>query len=224
MKARFAFGLVSCLLAVSPSLAFAEEKNPSAKWESTIRKFEDADEKKLPPKNAILFVGSSSIRLWDLEESFPGHRVINRGFGGSEVADSLYFADRIVTKYQPRQVIMYAGDNDVAHDKSPETVARDFRQFVKKVRAELPGVSIGYIAIKPSLKRWNLAEPMKQANALIERQCKKDDKLEYIDVWNPMLGEDGKPSPELFRNDGLHLNDKGYALWKSIVEPKFVDE
>ena len=223
MKMRFAFGLVGCLWMVCSS-SFAAEKNPSAKWEATIRKFEDADEKQMPPKQAILFVGSSSIRLWDLEKSFPGRQVINRGFGGSEVADSLHFADRIVTKYEPRQIIMYAGDNDVAHNKSPETVARDFRQFVKKVRAELPDVAIAYIAIKPSLARWKLAEPMKQANALIAQQCQTDENLEYIDIWNPMLGEDGKPRPELFRNDGLHLNNKGYALWKSIVEPKFVDE
>ncbi|WP_166819830.1 SGNH/GDSL hydrolase family protein [Thalassoroseus pseudoceratinae] len=224
MSLKFAFSLIGCLLIANLNSTAADEKNPSTRWESTIQKFEQADKKQSPPKGAILFVGSSSIRLWDLENSFPEHTVINRGFGGSEVADSLFYADRIVTKHQPRQVVMYAGDNDIAHNKTPETVARDFRQFVKKVRQELPNVPIAYIAIKPSLSRWKLAETMKEANALIEQQCEANENLEYIDVWNPMIGKDGKPRPELFRDDGLHLNKKGYTLWNSLVEPVLVDE
>ena len=153
MKLRFVFGLICYAVVAGRWAAVADEKHPSARWESTIRKFEAADDKQMPPKQAILFVGSSSIRLWDLKESFPDEKTINRGFGGSEVADSLYFADRIVTKYEPRQIIMYAGDNDIGKGKSPETVAKDFRQFVKKVRQQLSRVGEKLKKVREHLSR-----------------------------------------------------------------------
>jgi lysophospholipase L1-like esterase len=188
-------------------------------WETTIATFEKQDKSKPPPMNAILFVGSSSIRLWDLPRYFPGLDVINRGFGGSQIADSVHYAPRIVIKYQPRLVVFYAGDNDLAFGKKPEQVAADFRAFATAVHKELPKTKILFLSIKPSILRWKLWDKGQKANALIEEFCKQNSQLVYVDLAKPMLGEDGKPKPELFVKDGLHLNAKGYELWTSIVSP-----
>jgi len=131
----------------------------------------------------------------------------------------VHFAGRIVHPYQPRQIVMYAGDNDVASGKSPEAVLADFQTFVKVVHAKLPKTRIAFIAIKPSIARWKLSGKMAQANALVHGVCAKDKRLDFIDIWQSMLGQDGKPKPNLFVKDGLHLNANGYALWTSIVKP-----
>jgi lysophospholipase L1-like esterase len=190
-----------------------------SRWEKEIAAFERQDKAKPPPKNAVLFVGSSSIRLWNLTRSFPDLKVIKRGFGGSEIADSAHFAQRIVLKYEPRMIVFYAGDNDIANGKSPERVFADFKEFVKVVRVGLPKTQIAFIAIKPSIQRWAIVDKMGKSNALIQAYCKHDRRLLYIDVVKPMLGSDGKPRPELFAKDGLHLSEKGYALWASILRP-----
>ena len=208
------------LLAVGSSLrpAAADDK-VFARWEKAIAAFEQQDKEKPPPRNAILFAGSSSIRMWDVAKSFPGMDVINRGFGGSEIADSVHFADRLILKHQPRMVVLYAGDNDLANGKTPEQVLADFKAFVKAVHAELPKTRIAFISIKPSIRRWNLIDNIRKANSLIEGCCKQDERLLYTDVVKPMLGDDGKPRPELFTVDGLHMNAKGYELWTSLLKP-----
>ena len=202
-----------------PIAAFSAD-NDSSRWEKYIARFEAADKKQMPQPDGILFIGSSSIRMWKtLEQDFPGLPVINRGFGGSQIDDSNHFARRIVHPYKPRQIVFYAGDNDVAAGKSPEKVLTDFQQFVKTVRAKLPKARVSFIAIKPSLSRWKLSGKMAMANSLVRNACSKNKRLDYIDIWQPMLGENGKPRPDLFLGDGLHLNAKGYALWTSIVKP-----
>ena len=204
---------------VLPFVSAAAEHD-SSRWEKSIARFEAADKKEMPKPGGVLFIGSSSIRLWKtLKGDFPGVAVVRRGFGGSQIADSVHFAGRIVHPYQPRQIVMYAGDNDVASGKSPEAVLADFQTFVKVVHAKLPKTRIAFIAIKPSIARWKLSGKMAQANALIRAACDKEKRLEFIDIWQPMLGEDGKPKPNLFVKDGLHLNANGYALWTSIVKP-----
>ncbi|NQV25382.1 MAG: hypothetical protein HQ518_13555 [Rhodopirellula sp.] len=189
------------------------------KWEASIQKFERQDKETSPPQGANLFVGSSSIRLWKIDKSFPDFKTINRGFGGSEIADSIHFADRIILKYRPAVVLLYAGDNDISHGKSAETVAADFQKFVAVVRKDLPDAVIAFIAIKPSIKRWSLVAEIQQANEAVAAICNKDEKLTYVDIFQPMLGQDGKPRPELFLKDGLHLNEEGYRVWASIVRP-----
>ncbi len=189
------------------------------KWEKDIRAFEERDKKDLPPQGGIVFVGSSSIRLWNLKKSFPELPAVNRGFGGSQLADSVTFADRIVIPHKPRMVVLYAGDNDIASGKKPDHVAADFSAFVKKIHDALPEAKITYIAIKPSIQRLALVEKMKSANEKIQETCKRDKRLLYVDIFTPMLGEDGKPRPELFQKDGLHLNAEGYKLWDSILAP-----
>ena len=146
-----------------------------------------------------------------LAEFFPGFDACNRGFGGSQVADSLRFCDRIVFPRRPRTIVFYAGDNDIAAGKTAATVARDFQAFAARVHGELPRTGILYIAIKPSLSRWHLVGEMRRANALIRAITEKDRRLAFVDIDGPMLGPDGRPRPEFFVKDGLHLNEKGYA-------------
>jgi lysophospholipase L1-like esterase len=215
----FLIALVVAAPGVVSRKSQAEEKTDFARWEKDIAAFEQRDQEKPPPKNAILFAGSSSIRLWDLTKSFPGMETINRGFGGSQLADVVHFAPRIVLPYQPRRIVLYAGDNDIAVGKTPEQVHADFQAFDRAVHEKLPKIRIVYISIKPSLRRWHLIDKIRKANALIEAECKKSDRLVYLDVVAPMLGKDGKPRPELFADDGLHLNAKGYALWAELLKP-----
>ena len=199
----------------------AAPAHPTAhQWESEIRAFEEADRRAPPPRGAVLFVGSSSIRLWKtLAEDFPTTKVINRGFGGSHLADAVYYADRIVIPYRPRLILLYAGSNDLAAGKSPERVFEDYREFVEKVRRQLPPTRIAYISIAPNPARWHLVSQMRAVNDLIRTYTARDRRLIYIDVFAAMLGPDGKPRPELFIEDKLHMNATGYRLWRSIIAP-----
>ncbi|QDT44798.1 GDSL-like Lipase/Acylhydrolase [Gimesia alba] len=205
------------------SLAAEKQKHDYDRWETSIAQFEKQDQKQGIKKNGVLFVGSSSIRLWDLDKYFPELDAINRGFGGSEIVDSTHFADRIILKHEPKLIFLYAGDNDLSRKRSPEDVAADFQKFVKTVHKTLPQTKIVFIAVKPSLSRWKLADSIVKANQLIADQCADNCLLEYADVWKPMLGADGKPRPELFKSDGLHLNHEGYLVWKKAVQP-FLNE
>jgi lysophospholipase L1-like esterase len=191
-----------------------------SRWEAAISKFEARDAQEAPPTEGVLFIGSSSIRMWDLDKWFPDAPVINRGFGGSEIADSIEFADRIIFPHAPRVVVLYAGDNDIAKGKTPEVVVADYRRFVETVRKKLPKARIVFIAIKPSLSRWKLIEKIRQANGEIQKLTEQDPLAEFVDVDTPMLGEDGRPRKELFKDDGLHLNEEGYRLWTKLVKER----
>jgi lysophospholipase L1-like esterase len=151
--------------------------------------------------------------------------VINRGFGGSQLADSVEFAQRIVTPYKPKTVVLYAGDNDLARGNTPDDVARDFREFVAKVRRELPETKIIYVSIKPSIKRWEIVELGREANRRIQEYIagSGDKHLEFVDIGPVTLGADGKPRPEFFVADGLHLSDEGYKAWAEVLRPHLVD-
>jgi lysophospholipase L1-like esterase len=196
------------------------QQSPVNKWETEIKKFEESDRQNPPAKGAVLFLGSSSIRGWQsLAEDFPGIKVTNRGFGGSEIADSTFYADRIVIPYRPRIVVFYAGDNDLANGKTPQQVFDDYKAFVSRVQRKLPTTRIAFISIKPSPARASLLQSMKDANALIKAYVSHDKSLIYIDVFTPMLRSDGSPRPELFGPDRLHMNREGYSLWKSVVAP-----
>jgi lysophospholipase L1-like esterase len=215
--------ILTCLLAVaallSPCRAADQKKYDPTKWEKTIAGFEAADKKDPPPKHATLFIGSSSIRMWKIKDNFPDLVAINRGFGGSHIEDSLYYADRIVLPYEPKTIVFYAGDNDIAYGKPPELVFEHYKAFVKKVHDKLPKTRIIFICIKPSVSRWKLWDKMQAANALIRDYTKTDDRLLYADVVPTLLGDDGKPRKELFRDDGLHLNAEGYKLWAKVIGP-----
>jgi lysophospholipase L1-like esterase len=224
-KSRGAWCIVGLLL-VARSVALFAETQPATRpakahaYENEIAAFEKADRKKMPPADATLFIGSSSIRFWTtLATDFPEIPTINRGFGGSHIPDSTFFADRIIFPYHPRQIVFYAGDNDLADGKSPEHLEADFKAFVAKVRSELPNAPIYFISIKPSLMRWKIVDKIREANDLIKQDTVADPSLHYVDVFTPMLGPDGKPRKTLFRPDGLHMTRAGYELWVSILKP-----
>ncbi len=211
--------LLVALLVQLPCFAVADDTPAFERWESAIAAFEQQDREQPPQPGGVLFIGSSSIRRWDLDASFPDLHAVNRGFGGSQVADSVHFADRIVFPHRPRIIVMYAGDNDLAAGKTPCRVHEDFQAFVAKVRAELPEAKVVFIAIKPSLKRWNLIHRVRAANALVSATCVEDPLLTFVDVDAPMLGADGQPRPELFVSDGLHLSEQGYEIWADLLRP-----
>jgi lysophospholipase L1-like esterase len=217
--AALALPLLLLLAALCPA-AVSAQTPPANQWEAEIRKFEESDRVQPPPPGAVLFVGSSSVRLWQsLVEDFPGVKVINRGFGGSQIADSTFYADRIVVPYKPRMVVLYAGDNDLAAGRTPRQVFEDYKAFVARVSRELPQAKIAFISIKPSPSRAALLPKVREANGLIRDYVSRDKRLAYIDVFTPMMGADGSPRPELFGPDMLHMNREGYLLWKSVVAP-----
>ena len=223
LQVRFKYSsafLIWFLLAFSRA-SFAGEATPGqSKWEANIKAFEAADKTNPPPTGAIVFVGSSSIVLWkDLAQDFPEFKTIQRGFGGSEIHDVTAFANRIVIPYRPTQVVLYAGDNDIANGKSPEQLLNEFKSFAVTIHANLPQAPITFISIKPSPNRWHLVDKVKKANALVADYVKGNRQLDFIDVFTPMLGQDGKPRPELFLPDNLHLNRKGYDLWVKLIRP-----
>jgi lysophospholipase L1-like esterase len=209
--------LIAAILAL-PVLAVGQEtaKSPD-RFEADIRKFEEQDAQSPTQPGGVLFVGSSSIRLWDLKESFPDLNAVNRGFGGSYLSDVAHFAGRIVIPRKPRLVIVYGGDNDIAAGRTPEQVLEAYCRLVETIHAELPETRIAFISIKPSIARWKLVEKMRQANSAIAAIAVKDPRLAYIDIDAPMLGPDKLPRPELFRDDGLHLNAAGYKVWTDRV-------
>ena len=219
---RFSLPPLPALLALAcvlPTLLRAEPvASPFAKWEKEIAALEAKDPVSAETKGGIVFVGSSSIKKWTtLAPDFPQHRVFNHGFGGSQLADSVYFAERIVLPYEPRFIVVYAGGNDLNAGKKPEQIFEAFRAFVEKVRAKLPQTGIAYISIAPNPKRWAQLERVKAANALIADYIKGQPSLRFIDVYPRMLGTDGLPLPNIFVADRLHMNAEGYKLWTEIV-------
>ncbi len=198
----------------------APSDTTAARFEDEITHFEASDREHPPKPGGVLFLGSSSIRMWDtLAADFPGSAVLNRGFGGSEISDVRHYASRIVLPHRPRLIVFYAGDNDINAGKSARQVLADYMAFTAWVHDTLPETRVAFIAIKPSLARRNLMETMREANRLVAEFSGAVSWLDFIDVFTPMLGPDGEPRPELFLEDGLHLNARGYALWTSIVRP-----
>ncbi|MDA8521751.1 SGNH/GDSL hydrolase family protein [Acidovorax sp. NCPPB 4044] len=192
---------------------------PYARWQSSMEAFAAADKTGLPQTGGVLFVGSSTIRLWtDLREDFRQLPVvINRGFGGSTMADCQYFVKNLVLQYQPRHVMVYAGDNDLAEGRSPQQVLESFQSFVRSVREALPETRISYISIKPSPLRLTLLPRMREANTLLAQYVRTVPNSDFIDIFTPMLGADGIPRAELFGADHLHMNDAGYDLWRTVI-------
>lgn len=190
-------------------------------WAGDMAQFAAQDATSPPPRGGIEFIGSSSIRMWEsLATDFPGQLVFNRGFGGSEVRDSTWYADRIVIPYAPCKVFFYAGDNDLNSGRSPAQVHDDVVAFVKRVHRDLPRTTVEYISIKPSPSRANLLPAINEANAMIKATLATLPNTGYTDVYTPMLGADGQPRAALFREDMLHMTPEGYAIWRKALAPK----
>ena len=190
-----------------------------ARWHAALAAFANADHEHFPGHDGVLFVGSSTIRMWTtLAQDFPQFPgIINRGFGGSTLADCSLFTHDLVARYHPRQVLVYAGENDLAEGQSPMQVLESFMRFEKSVRAELPHARIDFISIKPSPSRTVLIDKVHTTNRLIAGYIQTLHNSTYIDIHTPMLDAGGRPRTALFRPDQLHLNDSGYRLWQSVI-------
>lgn len=190
-------------------------------FEEAIIQFEKSDSLEFPDKNAIVVIGSSSIRGWHntIEEDLASLTTIPRGFGGSNMNNALHYADRIVLPYEPRAVVLYEGDNDIAQGISPKQINDTFNEFVKVVHSGLPNCRIYFLSIKPSISRWEMWSKMVKTNKLIENECAKDSRLTYVDIATPMLNEQGLPKKEIFLEDNLHMNSKGYEIWTNTLKP-----
>ena len=209
--------------APSPSTAGVAPRIPeqvsSPAWETDMQRFEAADAQSPPPRGGVLFIGSSSIRFWDtLAQDFPGVPVINRGFGGSELRDSTWYADRIIVPYAPRQILIYAGDNALNAGRTPQQLRADFIAFVERVRRDLPKAKIAYISNKPSPSRAQLLPVQREANTLIAAEAQRLG-VDYIDIFTPMLDASGQPDESLFVEDRLHMNRAGYVIWQRAIAP-----
>ncbi len=203
-----------------PQLPLPASDEDPTRFEAEIRAFEAQDRASPPPVGGIVFVGSSSIKNWtDVTSDFPSLPVLNRGFGGSTLADVLYYADRVVLRYRPRLVVLYAGDNDLAIGRAPDRVVSDFRLFMKQLRSRLPETRVVYVSIKPSPSRRAYLQAARETNGRIRAEIARDSLATYIDVFTPMLGPEGQPRPELFGSDSLHMTRAGYQLWRSLLEP-----
>lgn len=204
----------------------AEENITLNPWESAIQRYEELDQLSPPhPKNPIVVLGSSSILLWAaIDEDLAPLPIISRGFGGSTMKDAVYYADRIVTVYNPAMVVIYEGDNDIAFGLSPEDFLETYITFIEKIRIRLPDVPIYFISIKPSIVRWNLWEKSVNANTEIKMYSLQDPLLRYIDVASAMLEEESDIRQELFINDGLHMNRLGYEVWTEVIRPVLMND
>jgi lysophospholipase L1-like esterase len=191
------------------------------RFANEIDAFDAADRAASPAPGGIVFVGSSTIRLWSsLVNDFAGLPVINRGFGGSTFPEALHYLQRTVVRYHPRTVVVYEGDNDLAGGRTPQQIADDYRAFVRGVRDSLPAARIVFLAIKPSPSRWQLESQRQEANRLVRAIVAKDANQTFVDVGTPMLDpSSGRPRPALYRADSLHMTPAGYALWRATVAP-----
>jgi lysophospholipase L1-like esterase len=212
---------------ILPILLLATIVANAQPFANEIAAFKKQDSISFPPKNAILMVGSSSFRMWkDVNSYFPGYTIINRGFGGSTLPDVIRYANDIIMPYEPRQVIIYCGDNDLASSDTvtAEMVFQRFETLYNMIRKQYRKTSIAFVALKPSPSRQRLLPKVEKANTLISEFLKKKKRTVFIDVFHPMLLPDGTIMPDIFLEDKLHMNAKGYAIWQKAIAPYLVKE
>lgn len=213
------------------NILFSEEPTSSVEYsdptefEPEIRKFEEADAKQSPPANSIVALGSSTLRLWaaDIGKDLAPLTIIPRGFGGSNMNDALHYADRIASKYKPRAILLYEGDNDLAQEISPELIRDTFLKLAAKIHDQLPETRIYVLSVKPSIAREKLWPVAQKTNRLFAEECSKDERLIYLDVATPMLDPQGEIRSDLFLKDNLHMNRTGYDLWRETIKPLLLE-
>lgn len=204
------------------SLVFLVLLSNAQPFAEDIVAFKKQDSISFPPKNAILFVGSSSFTNWkDVQSYFPKHAIINRGFGGSSLPDLIRYANDIILPYQPKQIIIYCGENDLAGSDTvtPKMVYYRFEELYFLIKKQFPRLPITFISLKPSPSRWHLRYKMMEANNLIKKLLFKTAGNQFIDVYHSMLDKNGEPIKEIFLEDNLHMNARGYAIWQKLIEP-----
>ncbi len=187
-----------------------------------IAAFKKQDSISFPGKNKILFVGSSSFTKWkDVQSYFPDYPIINRGFGGSVLSDVIRYEKDIIFPYQHKQIVIYCGENDVASSDTVtgKIVLDRFKKLYEDIREQFPKISVIFISLKPCPSRWQMKDRMMEANTRIKKYLKKKKHTTFISVWKSMLDADGKPIADIFIEDKLHMNAKGYAIWQKLIEP-----
>ena len=222
MTRRIAFLTFVCfsVAALAHLAVSAEPVHDFAKWEKEVAAMEARDEISPPPKGEILFIGSSTVKRWTtLAQDFPQHKVINRGFGGTQIVDATYFAERLIFPHEPKLIFLRAGGNDLNAGKSAVQVFADYQEFVAKVQAKLPKTEIVFISLSPSIARWKQADKEKALNGMVQKFIAGNPSLKYIETYDMVLGKDGMPREELFVADKLHFNAEGYKLFAERIRP-----
>lgn len=204
----------------------AQRTYPSSElWKKHVASFREADQKKMPAEDAILFVGSSTFSGWRaMAKSFPDHRIINRGFGGSQLSDLIFFFQDVVLPYSPCQIIVYEGDNDIASGMSPDEYLQDVITFVRLVEIFLPGTPVDFLSTKPSPGRGNWTEDYLKANELVQQYTASKNHLRFIDVAQLMIDSEGNIRADYFLDDKVHLSPEGYEMWRSVIQPYLSDK
>jgi len=190
------------------------------RFESAIVAYETDDKNTPFPEGAVLFVGSSSIKMWKtIDEDLTQVTAVNRGFGGSQFSDLLYYLDRIVTNYKPSKIFIYEGDNDLSSGKKPEAILKDAKEVRSRIARALPDVPVYFIAAKPSVARWKLRKKYQQLNSLLALYASTTPNTGFVNVWDPALDENDEVRKDIFLEDNLHMNEKGYAIWTGAIAP-----
>jgi lysophospholipase L1-like esterase len=221
---KFLPGLL-CLLVIFPLFHNASGQSAHPPFWNEILHFSHEDSVRMPPEHAILFVGSSSFRKWTgVQQAFPGYKIINRGFGGSTLPDVIRYAGKIIFPYQPKQIVIYCGDNDAASSPSitADSIFNRFTRLYALIRSHLPRAKVTYVSIKPSPSREKFFPVMEKANWQIHTFLNGQKHASFVDIWHLMLDDHGQPRPELFGPDMLHMNAKGYANWQQVIKPQLL--
>ncbi len=189
------------------------------RFQSQIEELVQKEHQFEPGKKLALFTGSSSVRMWkDVAEYFPEYNVINNGFGGSHFSDLIHYYEELIPKYKPDYLFIYEGDNDIASDKKPGKILKEAKLLVDRIQQDLPETKVVLISPKPSVARWHLRKKYEKLNKKLERLANKTDNLEYADIWNAMLDENGQVFTDVFLDDNLHMNKKGYDIWGKVIQ------
>lgn len=208
------------LLLISMTLLQVSQAQDKPRFWDDVQTIKHYDQMYAPPANPILFVGSSSIRKWeDMERTFAAYEVMNRGIGGAKVNDIIFYLDDLVFRYQPREIVLYVGENDIPDGVPADTVLGRTKKLVEDIREKLPETPIVYISIKPSPSRDQFRKIVQESNTLIKEYLQTQHNIKWIDVFTPMLTKDGSSRPEIFQSDMLHLNKDGYKIWKKLIQP-----
>jgi lysophospholipase L1-like esterase len=212
--------ILSTCFALLSVFVIAQTTTPPFRKE--IDAFKKKDSAQMPAPGSILFVGSSSFTKWtDVQDYFPGYPILNRGFGGSSLPDLIRYVDEVIIPYNPKQIVIYCGENDVAASDTvtAQTVLKRFQQLFGLIRNKLPKVPIAFVSLKPSVSRWKFEPVIVETNKLIKQFISKQSKAVFINVHDAMLNADGSVMTDIFIADNLHMNAKGYKIWQPIIQP-----
>lgn len=196
---------------------FSGAQDPN-RFKKEVEELDSAEYNFTPEKKLVVFAGSSSIRMWkDVQSYFPGYNVINNGFGGSHFSDLLYFYNQLILKPAPEILFIYEGDNDLASNKKPGKILKEAKLLIGKIQQDLPETHVVFISPKPSIARVHLKNEYIKFNKKLSKYCKKHENIEFADVWSPMLDKKGNVYKDVFLEDGLHMNKKGYDIWGKVI-------